>query len=456
MFLTGIVGITTYLLWLAFGPPPGMPISEETTGFLGPFDDDYGVVDTYTAVRIANGWPAKRTPHEWHDLLDPKSGSSLKYISPYDVAGLAPTSEDQRRRFYMRRARPFDEDDDPEFAKLITRNESWYQAILHFEPPAESNVWTYVDSSQLCQPFRFRAMMAFGRGDVERGVESLRFIARLAENRRQWMIDSGGFFSATRCDRECWEAIPEILFALGEPPEALCDFAFAFSEPVPLSQVAAQMIDEGERYHELVYLSIPMCYRAEVEKSGSGSRQEWFSSNDVRLNVFMHRVDWRRFARVFHEFTDGFVERIRITDDKERTDAIAQYRDDYLQRFGSDLPDLTQWKDVLTSDVTRVAESKIAERFQWIERQINYDRRKRRQVRLAVYLARFRSAHGRFPNSLRELAATIPSEHQSVLRTTLSGEEWHYEVLGDGEGFELKEEADQRWVQMRWTGEEQE
>ncbi|MFK7820616.1 MAG: hypothetical protein AB8G99_17985 [Planctomycetaceae bacterium] len=35
----------------------------------------------------------------------------------------------------------------------------------------------------------------------------------------------------------------------------------------------------------------------------------------------------------------------------------------------------------------------------------------------------------------------------------MSGQEWHYEVLDEGEGFVLKEEAGQRWVQIQVMGE---
>ena len=57
-----------YMLWMAFGPPPGMPISPETTRFTGPIVGEYGL-NTYAAVWEAKGWPREKAPHEWLSLI---------------------------------------------------------------------------------------------------------------------------------------------------------------------------------------------------------------------------------------------------------------------------------------------------------------------------------------------------------------------------------------------------
>ena len=435
------------MLWMAFGPPPGMPISPETTRFTGPIVGEYGL-NTYAAVWEAKGWPREKAPHEWDRLMDPKSDHPLKYQHPYDVLK---QHHETYQRLKQRLARPFDENEDPEFTKLVSANEPWYRRVLDSEPDPESPSWAHFESDPSSQ-FRLRAMLAFGQGNTPRGVESLRFMARLAENRRRW-TSAFGLLSSVRSDRECWEAIPAILFSLDEPPPELCEFAFEFSEPPPLPKVAARIIDEGDRYHDLMHLCTPSRYTGNVSPNGSfsTSKPHRLSPKGIRLNWFMHRVDWRRFASIYHKFVDGFVERISIEDDALRTKAIADYRAEYQNQFQQGLPDLRNWQDVITGDVTKVVGMKMFDSFYRVEHTINWDRRQRRQVCLAVYLARFRFEHRRFPKSLPELAATIPAEHRHALRNSATGKEWYYECLDDGAGFLIKEEHG--WVQMQWTDE---
>ena len=445
LFVLGNVVCVGYGLWMAFAPPPGMPISVETTRFLGPLDEESGL-DTRGAIRKAKGWPVEKTPHEWDRLLDSESDHPVKYQDPYTIPQQGQDERHTRRR--QRLGRPFNENDDPEYSELITANEPWYRAILDSEPKPDSFFWADLPSFPSDQ-FRLRAMLAFGRGDTERGVESLRFLARLAENQRRWTTGFG-ILNSVRFDRECWQAIPAILFSLEEPPRELCEFAFEFSKPTPLPQAAARVIDEGDRYFELVILSTPTLYTGAVNQNSSFSMNKppTLSSEGIRLNWFMHRVDWYRFASVYHEFVDGFVQRIGIDNDARRTKAIADYRAEYQQRFATP-PDLRNWQAVILGDVTRVVERKMVDSFYRIEDTINWDRRGRRQVGLAVYLARFRLEHRHFPKSLKELEPLTPKEHRFFLFHNVTGELWHYECLDEGTGFVLKE-PNQRWVEMQW------
>lgn len=440
MFALACLGTAGFLLWMAFGPPPGMPLSKETTGFIGPFSKD-GNLDTWAAVRRSKGWPEEKVPHVWHELLDPQSNHPIKYRDPYEVPELRRGDQRGYTRRGRRRTRPFDESDDAEYASLIDENEEWYTEILKREPSIDSPVWSQLEFQSLAEQFCFRAMLAFGRGDHDRGIESLRFMSRIAKKQRRWLVGEGDLLTALEADKECWEAIPQILFELEVPPAELCEFAFEFGEPVPLPEIAARVIDDKERYHTINMLSYMFHHH---------DRPPAVSLDGIRRNWFLHRVNWRRFAKTYHKFVDGFVDRIKIDDDRQRTPAVAAYRREFLKQFKGQSLSLDSWRDVVVGDATTIAEQEInAKSLWWIAGQIDWDRRKRRQVRLAVYLARYRATHDRFPATLDELGTIIPNEHQSVLLNNLTGKPWFYETRNDGAAFVLRQAAES-WVEMQW------
>ena len=444
IFALGCIGTTAYLLWMAFGPPPGMPISKETTHFTGPIDQETGLLDTYTALLRAKGWPEEPDQHEWHRLIAPaaQSDHALKYYPPDAVQ-----QPGDLKRYRSRLVQPFNEDDDPEYAAAIDANEPWYRAILDSEPPIESTAWVHLLGKAPSHSFRYRAMLAFGRGDHAKGVESLRYLSRLAEANRRWGYGESAVLACSVITKDCWETVPTTLFSLEQVPDQLRELALELGEPGNLPQVAARVIDEGERYHHLNYLSSSIHYTVSVERMLNGPSLD--SQTAARINWFLHRVDWRRFAKKYHKFVDGLVERVAIDDDRERTKAIEDYRDQYLQQFEEGQPDLADWADVVTRDVTRIAEKEIGDMLWFIEGQLNFDRRVRQQIRLAVYLAEFRNEHKRFPNSLEELVPDIPLEHRYVVRNNLTNELWDYAPQADGMGFTLKQRG-KRWIDLQW------
>ncbi len=445
VFFLGCVGTTSYLLWMAIGPPPGMPISKETTHFLGPIDEETGLLDTYTAVLRAKGWPEEPGPHEWHRLIAPakESDHPAKYYPP---EAAAPPGELDRYR--SRLSVPFTEGDDREYAAVIDANEPWYRAILDSEPPMDSQAWVHLIDKAPTQSFRYRAMLAFGRGDHAKGVESLKYLSRLVLANQRWGSDFHAITRSTRITRDCRENLVYALFSVKQMPDELRNFAVEFGEPVLLPKVAARLIDEGDRYYHLNYLSAANPYTAATETSFvRGPKLN--SEQAVRVNWFLHRVDWRRFAKTYHQFVDGLVEHVAIEDDQTRTKAIEDYRTRYLERFDENQPMLTSWADVVAGDVTRIPEKLIEDMCWQFQGQLSLAHRMRRQIRLAVCLADFRNEHKRFPTSLEELTPGIPMGDRDVLRHNLTKELWDYTPQADGQGFTLKQ-RNKRWIELCW------
>ncbi len=442
-FAFGCLGSLSYLLWMAFGTPPRMPISAETTHFLGPIDED-GDLDIEAAIRRSRGWP-EPTPHVWQQLFTGNSDYRIQYDDYFINAMTSPTGESshqKRQRYRRAKAIPFTSAEEPYYAEAVTSNEAWYEAVLASEPPAGSPHWSRRNHRWwLADRFRLRAMHQLSEGDIAGALQSLRLVGRSIAETRNWALWLDDQRTATSVGRETMEsARAALLFALPYSDD-LDAFAMKLSQPVPYPSLFAQTIDECQRYHDLAWYADPELMAESIDRYVSGK----FDPQQIRLNWYRNRINWPRFADFYHAYVDEVVKCMRIDNDLDRQAALRQLASSYRDRLPG--PNLRSWKDVAFSDGNDFLEATVVQSANriisdWIVR----DRNARRLTRLVVYLARYRRETGQFPVALKDIR--IPENDRACLRVCPAGGSWFYERQGPG--FRLSTHANSPQPAMQW------
>ncbi len=442
-----LTGCVAYPAWMLLAEPAGFPIHESTTGFVTPLRED-GTVDTYAAYKASQGWPTKPSPHAWNKLLNTDGRQTLHFRHPM----LEPDWESTDYRRYQRSQQvPFNDNDDPEYAALVDANERWYQSLLSTEPAEESEYWAnHNDSPTLGELVCMRAMLQTGRGNTAEAIKSLRFLLRVGAKSRRWASDVIGATNGSTKRATCQQVVQRLLLSRATKESDVEAFAFELTEPVPYHEILADIIDKAERFHELRSLASPVWINTDVDNQ---SKYERYSERGLQANWTLHRIDWYRFAATYHAYVDGLIEQIRIANDGARIDALRKYRRETSQKFSESLPDPANWPDVITSDVTKLAEQQIPMAFAMLmlQHRLSWEPLQRRLTLLTIYLNRFRLKHGRFPATLDEMRPSVPTEHHFAFENYLTKAEWLYSRTQTG--FVIRNEDPVYGANLKWPPE---
>ncbi len=341
-------------------------------------------------------------------------------------------------RSSLRSSIPFSALEDPEFAQVIADNEPWYQAIIESEPETapEWHGQNMFRASQIANRFELRAMLHLGNGDTAKGLESIRFISRLAERQREQlslfrlMVSSG-------IDNKAMAAARSALLTADEPSPELIDCVMEITRDIELNQCFATSIDKLERYRALEFLCGPMTSTGPFPQPSHAKLAE-----RLKFNWLRHRIDWHELADFYHETMDGFSQRYRIEDPVRRAAELAEFRLSMSSRLSGskaslgDWNHLNSWNHVVSGNATDgmkrwVLDGLVFKTVGLTEADIS----RRRLTRLTIYLAAFRRKTGHYPKSLSELDGTIPEEHANIRLDALN-KPFVYEVTETG--FQLR------------------
>ncbi len=425
LFLVGNLLPVCYVLWMCFGPPPAIEISEETTYLTEPLTDDGQYIDYLAYGKKVIGehdyaddlWKAMVSPDRPHDESSEWALSRVPDVSFRDpeVKPEAETYEQSNNRQQRDTARcysPFNAGIDKHYATVTRANEPWYEAVMAIEPGPVGVEWssqlfgTVLPISdvhgKLRRRFQLRLSLAFGEGDFEKALESFRFVQRVAARERTILFSMTQHVGQRHSSRAITAACQGILAAEDIPDKILRDF--------DTFRLPANLMDQWLKAIEMDHLS--WLQEIQSEHQSRGQLGEFCNYErgfgKVGANWFTHRTDFSSAMRLannrFRQSKPAFamtnscqsIARLKQIDAAFRkANPSPSHANDEPSIWNLATADYSSW---LRHMVNTQGPSLVYARQQ-LARYENSLRRLRLTIRLHVY----RKRHGVWATSLDEL-----------------------------------------------------
>ena len=459
IIVLGIAIPAIYGLSILLGSPPAICISESTTRLSHPLTGDGRYIDYAVAMRQRyQGLElVKLQDDPWFILTFPERNLAIPlnsrppaYTDPWVALSGRYSEATLRQRWNQRLYVPFGQADDPELAKIITNNSSWYDAFSTTKP-----VWPDIDFTQrhsdgtariegigdalgelhleIIRRFAILGMLQVGDGRQEAAMLTARTMLMVA-NRDLHSPDS----RSLRRSIGMMESAHDIIWAalLGSRDIRESDVLSILTMPVD-TELASTIVDRWDffvRYDELDLLE------EERRTRCSDSRLVWtgLTRSHLKERLFWRQVDWNSAMKSYNELVDAYIETLQVQSYRKRSIAqlnIYNSRLDFYEKHGS--VNIDSFRKLLTEDMTALVIARFSYLYtyaKWSSELMCRDLNDRRRTHLVARLAAFRQASGHFPEALASLLDMkgLPDAPEDVTIDAFSDKPFKYERTGDG------------------------
>lgn len=470
VLFAGVVCPLGFFIWMLFGSPAPIEISPETTWLTEPLTPDGRYVDYVEAIRSQypkeaaakfedDPWQ-RRTLMEYEHPKD-ASRAAIQFLDPknvlYDSRSDDESFEDvsARRVRFRRRVRiPFSATEDPEVAELIRQNTPWYDAITTTGPDRPAFYFPTLKTGdrtdvfcigmpsvgvdrEIALRFALRAMLRFGSGQPEDGLEDVRFILAIAERERlspsvlSWDV-------ASAIDTIAHDALWAGVISTATASEPLLNAVVNLPIETDMHEQFSENIDRFDRLDILDRLQ--EAHRTQSISLGFFTDRS--SMAPWKTRWLCQRIDWNQVMRVHNERVDRIAAAFRIASFAQR-EAVLQTIDNETQVKLAASPsekELDSAKELLFGDVTALMEAQCLEFNRAVIRRsetLCRDLNRRRASHLAARFNAYRQQHGSFPETLDAVLHIqgLPEAPKDVTIDAFSAAPFRYRR--EGEGFVL-------------------